>query len=98
MSARDIMKFILLGSISPSWIGKQSERYKKSNDKLNQLGIKQVSVLYTQGQYDFVETIEAPGPESVLGFTIWYSKKGFGVIQTLPAFGDREIRNIIKKG
>ena len=58
----------------------------------------QLSVLYTQGQYDFVETIEAPGPESVLGFTIWYSKKGFGNIQTLPAFGDQEIRKIIRKG
>jgi len=63
-----------------------------------QLGIKQDSVLYTQGQYDFVETIDAPGPESVLGFTIWYSKKGFGNIQTLPAFEDQEIRKILKKG
>ena len=70
----------------------------KSNEKLKQLGIKQLSVLYTQGQYDFVETIDAPGPASVLGFTIWYSEKGFGTIQTLPAFGDQEIRNIIKKG
>ncbi|MCH2544648.1 MAG: hypothetical protein MK015_02860 [Alphaproteobacteria bacterium] len=59
--------------------------------------MKQDAVLYTQGQYDFVETIDAPGPESVLGFTIWYSKKGFGNIQTLPAFGDQEIRKIIKK-
>ena len=91
------MKFVLLGSISPSWIGKQAERYKKSNDKLKQLGIKQVSVLYTQGQYDFVEIIEAPGPESVLSFTIWYSRKGFGNIQTLPAFEDQEIRKILKK-
>ena len=92
------MKYVLLGSISPSWIGKQTERYQKSNEKLKQLGIKQVSVLYTQGHYDFVETIEAPNPESVLGFTIWYSKKGFGNIQALPAFEDQEIREILKKG
>ena len=91
------MKYVLLGSISPSWIGKQAVRYKKSNEKLKQLGIKQVSVLYTQGQYDFVEIIEAPGPESVLGFTIWYARKGFGNIQTLPAFEDQEIRKILKK-
>ena len=71
---------------------------KKSNEKLKQLRIKQVSVLYTQGQYDFVETIDAPGPESVLSFTLWYSKKGFGSIQTLPAFEDQEIRKILKKG
>ena len=91
------MKYVLLGSIAPSWLGKQAERLTKSNAKLKQLGIKQESVLYTQGQYDFVETIDAPGPESVLGFTIWYSRKGYGTIQTLPAFGDRTIRNIIKK-
>ena len=92
------MKYVLLGSISPSWIGKQAERLRKSNDKLKQLGIIQESVLYTQGQYDFVEIIDSPGPQLVLGFTIWYSKKGFGNIQTLPAFEDQEIRDIIKKG
>ena len=91
------MKYVLLGSIAPSWLGKQSERLTKSNAKLKQLGIKQLSVLYTQGQYDFVETIDAPGPESVLGFTMWYSQKGFGSIQTLPAFEDQEIRKILKK-
>ena len=92
------MKYVLLGSISPSWLSKQAERLTKSNEKLKQLGIKQDSVLYTQGQYDFVEIIDAPGPSTVLGFTIWYAKKGFGTIQTLPAFGGREIRKIIKKG
>jgi len=92
------MKYVLLGSISPSWLSKQAERLTKSNEKLKQLGIKQDTVLYTQGQYDFVEIIDAPGPSTVLGFTIWYAKKGFGTIQTLPAFGDREIRKIIKEG
>ena len=92
------MKYVLLGTISPSWIGKQTERLTKSNEKLKELKIKQESVLYTQGQFDFVEIIDAPGPESVLAFTIWYNKKGFGSIQTLPAFGDQQIRRIIKKG
>ena len=91
------VKYIFLGTIESGWLNKQAERYKKSSSKLKQLGIKQESVLYTQGQYDFVETIDAPGPESVLGFTIWYSRKGYGTIQTLPAFGDRTIRDIIKK-
>ncbi len=91
------MKYVLLGSIAPSWLGRQAERLTKSNAKLKQLGIKQDSLLYTQGQYDFVETIEAQGPETVLGFTIWYSKKGFGSIQTLPAFPDKTIRKIIKE-
>ena len=91
------MKYVLLGSIAPSWLSRQTERLTKSNAKLKQLGIKQDSVLYTQGQYDFVETIDASGPEKVMGFTIWYSKKGFGSIQTLPAFADKTIRKIIKE-
>ena len=39
------MKYVLLGSISPSWLSKQAERLTKSNEKLKQLGIKQESVL-----------------------------------------------------
>jgi len=83
------MKYILLGSIDSKWLNKQSERYTKSSEKLKQLNIKLENVYYTQGQYDFVDVITAPGPESVLSFSIWYANKGFGRIQTLPAFGDK---------
>ena len=64
---------------------------------LKQLGIKLENVYYTQGHYDFVDIIDAPGPEAVLAFSIWYSNKGFGRIQTLPAFGDKAIRKVISK-
>ena len=70
-------------------MNKQSERYTKSSKKLQQLGIKLENVYYTQGQYDFVDVINAPGPESVLTFSIWYANKGYGRIQSLPAFGDK---------
>ena len=83
------MKYILLGSIDSKWLNKQSERYTKSSEKLKQLNIKLENVYYTQGQYDFVDVITAPGPESVLSFSIWYADKGSGRIQTLPAFGDK---------
>jgi uncharacterized protein with GYD domain len=59
---------------------------------LKQLNIKLENVYYTQGQYDFVDVITAPGPESVLSFSIWYANKGFGRIQTLPAFGDKVMK------
>ena len=91
------MKYILLGSIDSKWLNKQSERYTKSYNKLKQLGIKLENVYYTQGQYDFVDVVDAPGPEAILAFTIWYSNKGFGRIQTLPAFGDQAIRKVISK-
>ena len=91
------MKYILLGTIGTDWLSKQGARYKKASAKLNQLGIKLESVHYTQGQYDFVDVVDAPGPDAVLAFSIWYSNKGFGRIQTLPAFGDQAMRNAINK-
>ena len=91
------MKYILLGSIDSKWLNKQSERYIKSSKKLKQLGIKLENVYYTQGQYDFVDVVEAPGPEAILAFSIWYSNKGYGRIQTLPAFGDQAMRKAINR-
>ena len=92
-----IMKYIFLGTIDSNWLGKQAERYMKASAKLKQLGIKLESVHYTQGQYDFVDVVNAPGPEAILAFSIWYSKKGFGRIQTLPAFGDQAMRQAIRR-
>ena len=91
------MKYILLGSIDSKWLNKQSERYTKSSKKLKQLGIKLENVYYTQGQYDFVDVINAPGPESVLTFSIWYANKGYGRIQSLPAFGDKVMKKAQSK-
>ena len=91
------MKYILLGTIGPKWLNKQAERYKKASSKLTQLGIKLDSVYYTQGHYDFIDIIDAPGPESVLSFSLWYSNKGFGKIQSLPAFGDQTMRKAISR-
>ena len=91
------MKYILLGSIDSKWLNKQSQRYTKSSKKLQQLGIKLENVYYTQGQYDFVDVVNAPGPESVLTFSIWYANKGYGRIQTLPAFGDKIMKKAQSK-
>ena len=91
------MKYILLGSIDSKWLNKQTERYTKSSKKLKQLEIKLENVYYTQGQYDFVDVINAPGPESILTFSIWYANKGYGRIQTLPAFGDKIMKQAQSK-
>ena len=89
------MKYILLGTIESKWLTKQAKRYTKASTKLKQLGIKLENVYYTQGHYDFVDVINAPGPEAVLAFSIWYSNKGFGRIQSLPAFGDKTMKKAI---
>lgn len=80
------MRYVLLGTLSAPWLAKQSERYATAKAKLEALGIKLVSVNYTQGEYDFVDVIDAPDPEAVLAFSVWYAKQGFGRIRSMPAF------------
>jgi uncharacterized protein with GYD domain len=80
------MKYVLLGTLSPDWASKQSERIGKAKAKLEKLGIKLESVHYTQGYYDFVDIIDAPNPEAMLTFSIWYTTQGLGRIQSMPAF------------
>jgi len=80
------MKYVLLGTLGPEWASKQSERVGKAKAKLEKLGIKLESVHYTQGYYDFVDVVDAPNPEAMLSFSIWYVTQGLGRIQSLPAF------------
>jgi len=80
------MKYVLLGTLSPDWVSKQSERVDKAKAKLETLGIKLESVHYTQGYYDFVDVVDAPNPEAMLSFSIWYVTQGLGRVQSMPAF------------
>ncbi len=80
------MKYILLGTLSPDWAVKQTERSAKARTRLDKLGIKLESVHYTQGPYDFVDLVDAPSAEAVLTFSVWYAAQGLGRILTMPAF------------
>jgi uncharacterized protein with GYD domain len=92
------MKYVLLGNLSPEWASKQSERIKKAKAKLDKLGIKIESIHYTQGYYDFVDIVEAPNPEAMLAFSVWYSSQRLGRIQTMPAFDAKSFETAIKSG
>lgn len=80
------MKYVLLGTLSPEWAMKQSERVDKAKAKLEALSIKLESVHYTQGYYDFVDVVDAPNPEAMLSFSVWYVAQGLGRIHSMPAF------------
>src|ERR1700751_1657304 len=80
------MKYVLLGNLSPEGANKQSDRVGKAKAKLKKLGIKIESIHYTQGYYDFVDIVDAPNPEALLAFSVWYSTQGLGRIQSMPAF------------
>jgi uncharacterized protein with GYD domain len=91
-----IMKYVLLGSLSPEWASKQSERLGKARAKLDKLGIKLESIHYTQGHYDFIDIVDAPNPEAMLAFSVWYSTQGLGRIQSMPAFDAKSFEAAIK--
>jgi uncharacterized protein with GYD domain len=91
------MKYIVLGTLEAAWAGKQSERITKAQAKLKELGIKLESIHYTQGFYDFVDVMDAPTPEAMLSFSVWYVSQGFGRIQSLPAFDAKTFDAAVKQ-
>jgi uncharacterized protein with GYD domain len=90
------MKYVLLGNLSSEWASKQSERIGKAKAKLDKLGIKIESIHYTQGAYDFIDIVDAPNPEAMLAFSVWYSTHGLGRVQSMPAFDSKTFESAIK--
>jgi uncharacterized protein with GYD domain len=90
------MKYVLLGNLSAEWASKQADRIGKAKAKLDKLGIKLESILYTQGRYDFVDVVDAPNPEAMLAFSVWYSTEGLGRLQTMPAFDAKSFETALK--
>ena len=91
------MKYVLLGTLGPEWASKQTERIAKARAKLEKLGIKLESIHYTQGPYDFVDIVDAPNPEAMLAFSVWYATQGLGRIQNMPAFDTKSFEGAIRQ-
>lgn len=89
------MKYILIGTHSPEWIAQPEERGKRAHARAAALGLTVESNFYTQGQYDYVTVIEAPNPESVTAFSLWYMQQGFGRVQSMPAFSPTQISDLL---
>ena len=91
------MKFILIGTHAPEWVGRTQERGQRAHAKCQALGITVVGNYFTQGQFDFVTIIEAPTPESASAFSIWYMTQGFGRVQTLLAYEAEAFTTVLDK-
>jgi uncharacterized protein with GYD domain len=91
------MKYVLLGTLGPEWSSKQAERTAKARGKLEKLGIKLESIHYTQGKYDFVDIVDAPNPEAMLAFSVWYASQGLGRIQSMPAFDTKTFDGAVRQ-
>lgn len=79
------MKFVLVGNHEPATTSEKESRAKQAIAKAKSLGITIVQNHYTLGRFDAVTLIEAPGPEAVMQFSMWYAESGFGRIETLVA-------------
>jgi len=89
------MKYVVLGTLDKGAIT-TATRVSRSKKKLADLGIKVESILYTQGEYDFVDVFEAPDAEAMLGFSVWYAKQGYGSLRSMPAFDEAAMNKAIK--
>ncbi len=91
------MKYILLGSLSAEWAAKHKQRVESAKAKLDQLGITLEAAYYTQGQFDFVDIVDAPDPEALLTFSVWYVVQGYGRVQSMPAFDSETLARAVSK-
>ena len=89
------MKYVVLGTLDKGAITTAS-RVSRAKKKLADLDIKVESILYTQGEYDFVDILDAPNPEAMLAFSVWYTKQGYGALRSMPAFDEAAMNKAIK--
>ncbi len=90
------MRYVLLGRMNTEWVNK-SERFTRSKEKLESLGITLEAVHYTQGAYDFVDVISTKDPQAALAFSVWYASRGFGSITSMPAYTAEEFAQALEK-
>ena len=95
------MKYVVLGTLDKGAITTGS-RVSRAKKKLADLDIKVESILYTQGEYDFVDILDAPNPEAMLllGAAAGLHGRplpGLGKTRSLGAGAERR-RNAIEGG
>ncbi len=91
------MKYVLLGTLSTDWASKHEQRVGSATAMLEQLGITPEADYYTQGQFDFVDVVDTPEPEALLTFSVWYVSKGYGHVQSMPAFDSDTLARVAGK-
>lgn len=91
------MKFILIGTHAPEWVGRSRERTPRAVEKTRDLGITVLANYFTQGQYDFVTVLDCPDAASASAFSIWYMEQGYGRVQTMLAYDVQEFQAVLDK-
>ena len=91
------MKYVLLGKLNAEWLTRTAERVASAKAKLAALDITIDTYYFTQGDYDFVDVVDADDVGSVLAFSVWYAQQGYGSITTMPAFTGEEFEAALAK-
>lgn len=91
------MRYVYYGSMDPQWTTRTEERWRYVSSKLKDLGITIEALYYTQGEFDFIEVVEAPDAVAALAYSIWFAREGFGRIRTMPAFTRDEMIAAVDK-
>jgi uncharacterized protein with GYD domain len=71
------------------------DRIKRAREEAEKLGIKNVGVWMTMGQFDLIGVWDAPDDEAMAAFTLGLAKLGNVSTQTLKAFSEAELSQII---
>ena len=45
-----------------------------------------MSLFHIERRHDFVDVVDAPEPDALLTFSLWYVSQGYGRVEAMPAF------------
>lgn len=88
------MKYVVLGHIGRRWGDDPEGRMNAVHQKLSELSITLETVYYTQGDFDFMEVVDA-SPQALLAFSLWYSRNEYGTLVSMPAFSMEEVSKAV---
>ncbi len=92
-------KYIMLGQLTDQGVrhAKESPRRKQVfRDLAKSFGATVEAVYWTMGQYDFVVIVDAPDDTAMTTLSISLGTRGNGRTQTLRAFEDAEVEDMLK--
>ena len=92
-------KYIMLGQLTDQGVrhAKESPRRKQVfRDLAKNFGATVEAVYWTMGQYDFVVIVDAPDDTAMTTLSISLGTRGNGRTQTLRAFEEADIEEMLK--
>jgi uncharacterized protein with GYD domain len=91
--------YISLGKYTTEGITKikdQPQRLKEVKKIMDQDGVSMKAFYFTFGQYDLVVIVEGPDDDTVLKCLLRISSRGIVTLETLKAFPEEKVAEIIK--